>query len=141
MATGILNQSDIKQKYRTQKSVAKRRGIEWKLTFEQWLAWWGSDLSNRGTGKNKLQMQRLHDKGAYEIGNIVKGYPLQNAITRGNCILKKNQDKKAAEHQKRLDAMMFEPSLEDSDDFLENEYENEMKSNGVINYRTFCADR
>ena len=29
-----------KSRFRVQKFDAKRRGIEWRLTFEQWLTWW-----------------------------------------------------------------------------------------------------
>lgn len=141
MADEMLTQKDLRQKYRLQKSHAKKRGIEWKLTYEEWIAWWGDDIHFRGSRADKLQMQRLHDKGAYEIGNIVKGHPKQNSRTMGNCMLHKSQEQLAKEHQARLDAMMFEPSLEPEDEDMGNIYEKEMKNNGTIKYAKYIADR
>jgi hypothetical protein len=64
---------DIKKKaYRQQKGDAKKRGIEFKLTFEEWINWWGDDFENRGVGVDKLVMGRIGDVGAYELSNIKK---------------------------------------------------------------------
>jgi hypothetical protein len=141
MAEQILTQKELRQKYRLQKSMAKRRSIEWKLTYEEWLSWWGEDINRRGRNADSLQMQRLHDKGAYEIGNIIKGHPKRNAATKGNCMVQKSQEELAREHQARLDAMMFEPSLEPEDEDMINVYEQEMKSNGTIAYTKYFADK
>ena len=56
----------------TQKSNAKRRGIEFKLTYEQWIDWWlnTGHFEDRGLGKGKYVMSRIGDSGAYELGNI-----------------------------------------------------------------------
>ena len=74
-----------------QKLNAQRRGIEFKLTFQEWLDWWGEDLHLRGSKPWQLQMQRMHDKGAYEVGNIVKGHPAKNARTAANVRRASNQ--------------------------------------------------
>lgn len=58
--------------YIRQKNHAKKRGIEFKLTKQEWLDFWGEDLNKRGRGAGKLQMCRVGDKGCYEIGNIYK---------------------------------------------------------------------
>jgi hypothetical protein len=71
-----------KQAYRNQKYGAKRRGIEWQLTFEQWLEFWGDDLPERGRGRHNLSMQRPCDSGPYALGNIRKGTPKDNGRTR-----------------------------------------------------------
>ena len=39
-----------------QKCGAKKRGIGWELSFEQWLEFWGEDIDRRGSGANDLQM-------------------------------------------------------------------------------------
>lgn len=57
------------------------RRIEWELTFEQWVEWWGDDIELRGQGSDNLQMQRINDTGPYALGNIVKGTPKQNTAT------------------------------------------------------------
>lgn len=139
MAINILTQQQIKSKYNTQKGNAKIRGIEWKITFEEWLAWWGNDINQRGKGVNELQMQRFHDKGAYELGNIVKGYPLQNARTRGYGLQLKRQQKLAQEHQRNLDALMWQPSAPEKEHYV-GEYEAEMKSTNA-KYSAFTIDK
>lgn len=83
-----------------QRAGAKQRGIGWELTFEQWLAWWGDDLSNRGSRPWNLQMQRVADSGPYALGNIRKGTPQQNAKTNGHVMRGRN----AAEAKARLEA-------------------------------------
>ena len=66
------NKDPLRRKWHTQKHGAKYRGIEFKLTFEQWKDWWGEDMERRGNGKDDLVMARYNDEGAYELGNIKK---------------------------------------------------------------------
>lgn len=61
--------------FHDQWKMAKKRGIQWSLTFEEWLEWWevnlGSDwMDKRGRGKDKFCMSRHGDKGAYSLDNI-----------------------------------------------------------------------
>lgn len=58
--------------YHDQKSTAKRRGIEFKITFEDWKKWWinTGKAENRGRNKGCYQMCRFNDEGAYELENI-----------------------------------------------------------------------
>jgi hypothetical protein len=91
-----------RQKYATQKGNAKRRGIEWRITFPEWVGWWGEDYFRRGSGHDKLQMQRFHDKGPYALGNIQKGYPRQNSKTRGSVTRLVNT---AKDNERRIAAM------------------------------------
>ena len=95
-----------------QRLNAQRRGVEFKLTFQEWLDWWGEDLHLRGSKPWQLQMQRMHDKGAYEIGNIVKGHPAKNARTAANVRLAAQQKELKRKHQEALDRAMFEESKE-----------------------------
>ena len=59
-------------KYHTHKQGAKRRGIPFKLTFNQWLEIWESSgyLEEMGTKRGQYCMARYKDKGAYTIGNV-----------------------------------------------------------------------
>lgn len=62
----------MKKAYTQQKGDAKKRNIQFKLTFKEWCNWWGDDFKNRGVGKDKLVMARIGDVGAYELSNIKK---------------------------------------------------------------------
>lgn len=120
-----MTRDDAIGKYRRQRHGARLRGIDFRLTFEQWLEWWGDDLDRRGVGPDDLQMQRQGDSGAYEIGNIRKGTPRENAKTRG-AIKRAAASKRAKElREAALDAAMFQPSVEQSPwrDMTEDECE------------------
>jgi hypothetical protein len=58
--------------YRDQRYAARRRGIAFKLTFEQWLSIWKTSrrLSQRGKQKNQYVMARPGDRGPYAVGNV-----------------------------------------------------------------------
>ena len=58
--------------YNSQKQLAKYRNVDWNITFDEWINWWGSDFVNRGKNVGDLQMCRYNDSGAYELGNIYK---------------------------------------------------------------------
>ena len=74
---------DARRKFWAQKKGAKQRGIEFLFTFQEWLDWWGEDWPKRGVGHDKLQCQRIADKGPYAPWNCRKGYPKDNGITAG----------------------------------------------------------
>ena len=75
-----MNRDIIKQRYQIQKGCAKRRGIDFEFTYEQWIAWWGDDIVNRGRGAGKLVMARFNDSGAYHPDNVRKATQEENAI-------------------------------------------------------------
>ena len=57
------------------KGNAKRRGIEFRFTFEEWTLWWEKNLGpdwreKRGSEVGKYVMARYGDKGAYEAENV-----------------------------------------------------------------------
>ena len=58
------------QSYNLHKYSAKRRGIGFKLSYEEWSDIWGDKISNRGTSAENYCMSRTGDKGAYEVGNV-----------------------------------------------------------------------
>ncbi len=70
-----MNEEQIKiaeKKYRGQKSHSKARGIDFNLTFDEWLNIWlkSGHWEQRGRGKGTYVMSRVGDTGPYEIGNV-----------------------------------------------------------------------
>ena len=61
---------EIRQKYNTHKSNAKKRGIEFDLTFDEWWDIWNGHFSQRGRVSGCMQMCRTGDAGGYELGNV-----------------------------------------------------------------------
>lgn len=61
-----------------QRNTAKRRGVRFNLTFEQWRDWWGADFVLRGRKRTELCMCRYGDTGPYELGNIYKATNAEN---------------------------------------------------------------
>lgn len=58
--------------YRSQKNAANARGIEWALSFAEWLAIWeqSGKLDLRGRGVGYYVMSRVCDSGGYVFGNV-----------------------------------------------------------------------
>lgn len=117
---------DTKRAFDSQRSNAKARGIEWRLTFDEWLAWWGSDLANRGKGREKLQMQRFGDIGPYALDNIRKGHPADNGKTRRIAEANRASARAKARLHAALDAAMWLPSAPAAD---------ELKHPGIRSHR------
>jgi hypothetical protein len=65
-------QQTPKGKFITQRANAKRRGVAWELTFEQWWQIWqeSGKWEQRGTDSKQYCMARIHDEGPYAIGNV-----------------------------------------------------------------------
>jgi hypothetical protein len=66
--------------YAEQMSHAKRRGIEWTLTFDEWWALWEPLWAERGRGK--LRMCRIKEPGPYAKDNVYIGDARSNAEDR-----------------------------------------------------------
>ncbi len=66
MATPFLHD------YTHQKHEAIRRGIQFKLTFDEWLMIWtrSGHLEERGRKRGQFVMARKGDKGPYAVGNV-----------------------------------------------------------------------
>lgn len=62
----------LKIDFQNQRSSAKRRKIEFNLTFEEWLNWWceSGHLHERGPRREQYCMARYNDSGPYALGNI-----------------------------------------------------------------------
>jgi hypothetical protein len=63
---------DLYPAYRKQWCHADERGIEFNLTFREWLDVWTKSrkLSLRGVGAGKYCMSRHGDVGPYALGNV-----------------------------------------------------------------------
>jgi len=71
----------FKQRYWEHKQNAKRRGIDFELTFDEWLNVWqqSGKWDLRGRGKGSYVMSRVNDIGAYKIGNVYINVQEHNA--------------------------------------------------------------
>lgn len=56
--------------YRTQRNSARRRGIPFRLTFEEWMRIWEESGKWEHRGVNGYVMCRNGDWGGYEAGNV-----------------------------------------------------------------------
>jgi hypothetical protein len=56
----------------TQRVHAKQRGIEWKLTYEEWIHVWKASghLHERGNYFGQYVMARYRDEGPYAVDNV-----------------------------------------------------------------------
>ena len=71
--------------YLLQRQAAKKRGIDWMLSFEQWLSVWmaSGKWDDRGCGVGKYCMSRRGDVGPYAIGNVFIQSSQQNSFDGG----------------------------------------------------------
>jgi hypothetical protein len=71
--------------YTQQKSNVSQRGLEMRLTFEEWKQIWldSGHWEERGRGARKYCMMRKGDLGHYEVGNVFIGTGAQN-VSDGN---------------------------------------------------------
>jgi hypothetical protein len=62
----------VRARYNVHKSDAKRRGIPFLLTFEEWMSIWidSGKWEQRGSRSGQFCMARFGDQGAYEVGNV-----------------------------------------------------------------------
>ena len=66
--------------FNKQKHHAKKRGIPFLITLDEWIEWWGDDFDKRGKGALDLHMGRREDTGPYELDNIIKITASENHI-------------------------------------------------------------
>jgi hypothetical protein len=58
--------------YERNRRNAVKRGIEYRLTFKQWLETWGECIldEHRGEGDERLRLERIDKAGVFEVGNV-----------------------------------------------------------------------
>jgi hypothetical protein len=83
------------RQFQVHRASAKERGIEFKLTFEEWDQWWkdSGHYDERGKERGQYVMARKGDLGAYEIGNL-------DCITTGENIAAAHAGKPKSEEWK-----------------------------------------
>lgn len=68
-----MNERSLRRmQWNSQRFAAKVRGIEWDLTFEEWLSVWheSGKLCFRGRKPDDYVMARHGDVGPYKVGNV-----------------------------------------------------------------------
>lgn len=75
----------FRKAYTQQKSNVRQRGLEMRLTFEEWKQIWtdSGHWEERGRGSCKYCMMRKGDQGHYELGNVFIGTNAKN-VSEGN---------------------------------------------------------
>lgn len=70
----MLNQKveALKRSYNMQRYAAKKRNVDFRLSFDEWLDLWVSSgkLDKRGRGRGKYCMARFNDSGPYATYNV-----------------------------------------------------------------------
>jgi hypothetical protein len=63
---------DLRHRYLVQRSAAKHRGIEFLLTYSEWLEIWTASghFHERGRFRGQYVMARFGDQGSYEVDNV-----------------------------------------------------------------------
>lgn len=86
---------NYKQDYMTHKRNAKKRNIDFFLTFDEWLAIWSQSgkLELRGPKKGQYCMARIGDIGPYAIGNVYIELSDVNCKLPHNGIAKSKEQK------------------------------------------------
>ncbi len=70
----------LRKAYGRQKCHAEKRGIEFLLSFDEWLTIWAESghVADRGRRRHQYVMARLGDVGSYKVGNVKIITALQN---------------------------------------------------------------
>lgn len=77
-----MDRSTARRKYAQQRANARKRGIEWEFTFEEWCAIWEPHWADRGSHRDGKVMCRTHDAGPYRVDNVRIDSPKGNAAER-----------------------------------------------------------
>ena len=81
----MATKDPFRKAYTQQKGNVRQRGLEMRLTFEEWKQIWidSGHWENRGRGSCKYCMMRKDDQGHYELGNVFIGTNAKN-VSEGN---------------------------------------------------------
>jgi hypothetical protein len=84
------------RQFQIHRATAKSRGIEFRLTFEEWEQWWrdSGHYHERGLHRGQYVMSRKGDIGAYELGNI-------DCVTTGENVAAAHTGKPKSEEWKQ----------------------------------------
>jgi hypothetical protein len=81
----MATKDPFRKAYTQQKGNVHHRGLEMRLTFEEWKQIWleSGHWEERGRGACRYCMMRKGDQGHYEVGNVFIGTNAQN-VSDGN---------------------------------------------------------
>jgi len=67
-----MPKNHLNQAYHSCKQNAKKRKIQFLLSFDEWLSIWvqSGKLEKRGAAPNQYCMARFNDSGHYQVGNV-----------------------------------------------------------------------
>ena len=79
-----MTPTDMYDAYCSHRNSARRRGIAFEFTLEQWCAWWRFDnrWANRGRKRDQYVMARRGDTGPYSMANVYLATQGQNQRDR-----------------------------------------------------------
>ena len=80
-----------RQAFNNQRANARKRGVSWEFSYEQWVEWWGEDIGKRGCRRDCLVMARYNDTGPYAEWNVRK-----TTVADNNAEMKARQKKGAS---------------------------------------------
>lgn len=95
-----MKRVDLRHRYLVQRGDAKRRGIGFELTYDEWLDIWISSghLHERGRRRGQYVMARFGDRGSYAVDNV-------KIVTTEANLSESNRGKTLTpEHRKRIGA-------------------------------------
>lgn len=67
-------------KWEAQRNMARYRDIDWNITLEEWVSWWGDDIDRRGRKSDDLVMARIDMSKGYQLDNLIKLTHKENVI-------------------------------------------------------------
>lgn len=87
--------------YHGQKSMAKKRKVEWQFNFHTWIKWWidTGHFHERGVRNDQYQMCRKDDRGPYSPDNVYCDLGVNNRKSTMDNLPELKQ--KIKEHLKR----------------------------------------
>lgn len=109
-------------KFKYQKYEAKRRNIEWLLTYDEWWAIWETSgkWKLRGNYSGGYVMSRPGDVGPYSVGNVVITPHIENVAERNRLYFNPAEDIGNGEWIERERAWAFWD--DPRDDFFSEEW-------------------
>jgi len=77
----LIDLHSANRKYNQQKNQAKIRGVEFNISFEDWMKVWldSGHWNQRGKTRGSYNMSRINDTGPYQYDNVFIQSHEQNA--------------------------------------------------------------
>jgi hypothetical protein len=68
----VIDLKDADSKYLQIMRRARDRGVDWQMSFEEWMTVWleSGHWLQRGKGRGRYNMSRINDTGPYAVDNV-----------------------------------------------------------------------